>query len=67
MTSINTRAPSASSAWLSSMTNPRVMISGTPSSAPVCLLIATTGTKRLEAVPESIYTFAEEKAREGKR
>ena len=28
------------------MTNPRVMISGTPSSAPVCLLMATTGTTR---------------------
>ena len=28
------------------MTNPRVMMSGTPSSAPVCLLMATTGTTR---------------------
>ncbi len=28
------------------MTKPRVMMSGTPSSMPVCLLIATTGTTR---------------------
>ena len=28
------------------MTKPRVMMSGTPSSAPVCLLMATTGTTR---------------------
>src|SRR5216683_3075230 len=43
-TSPSSRPPSASSSRLFSMTNPRVMISGTPSSEPVCLLIATTHT-----------------------